>query len=1251
MLKYFKKIQGLLSSRFSKNNLLKFQKLTPLKCDNIDYYKDALDFIFKEKDLLNIAITGSYSAGKSSVIQTYEELNPRKKFIHITLAHFDELSKTYNDERLTEKELEGKIINQLIHQLHAKKIPQTRFKVKSKITFFNIIKNTILIGAVAIILIYLFNFDKWRQLVNEFDSEIIKTYLGFSTTNEAIMISIGICIIIVLLYLYKFVKIQLHQPILKKIKWQNNEIEIFQKEEESYFNKYLDEILYLFQNSSINALVFEDLDRYGNNVIFSKLREINYLVNKKLKNRPIRFIYLLRDDVFTSKDRTKFFDFLLPIVPVLDSSNSYDQILKHFSEGNIIHNFDKVFLERLSLYIDDMRLLKNIYNEYVIYHGRIQSTELNHDKLLAIIVYKNIFPKDFSELQLNSGFVYNVFEGKVAYIKELNEEIDLKIENNLNQIKEIQDEQLNDLEELEAVYLTLGPYRYKVADKDEDQYISRTEFIKTIKRQNFKVTEYSNNYGYESNVKEYFDKMYKNPKYIERKKNIEFKTNNKINELENEDKKLREEKRYLRACKVKDITSTYDSEEIFTYNLKKDKEGNLSEYRDILDSKYYFLIKYLMRDGKIDETYCDYLTYFYAESITREDKIFLRSITDYISKEYSYKLNAVPKIVERLKESDFSQKEILNFDLLKFLLNNNHNYSDLMLEYIKKHEQFDFIYEYLDQCDDEGSFIKRLNIIWKDILIHLFYNNDVSEPQKNRYVLATFFSSSVNEIKEMNLEDCLTSYISNRPDFLSVEKIEISKWIEIFGIINVSFKLIDYEKSNKDLFIEVYNNNLYDLNFTMVQVILEKIYSIPISDEFRKRNYTLVCSKEEEPLKQYVDENINDYMEMILDNKLGKFNDSEKCTLSILNNPDIGKELKVSYIENLGTVIKDISKVENTDDLWEHLLINKTVEYSSNNIIRYYYDHSGAIDVTLGDFINNNAKNVSFDSDELKKDFDDYNIHEFYDDVIKSEQLSDEKYRMLLENYNYLITKFRYDKVSDEKMKILINLQIIGLTKENIEFMRENYSHLAITLFASNIEEYIECLSEEIVNYDEILELLNIQGISTECKMLLIDKCPSSISVVGREYSEDVQIHIMSNKFDGNELQYLIESYMNYSERIKRKILGLCISNIEDICNNEYKLPQDLLRKLMESSDITVNHRKAIFYNNIDSLSKSEVAHYLELDVFNEFAGLFEGKRPKILIDDENTKLLAYFKSKGWISKFEQDLKESQFYRAHGKRN
>ena len=166
--------------------------------------------------------------------------------------------------------------------------------------------------------------------------------------------------------------------------FQGNEIEIFSENENSYFDKYLNEVLYLFENADIDVFVFEDIDRFDNVTIFERLREINTLVNIRLDGKKtVRFFYLLRDELFSNKDRTKFFDYILPVVPVVDSSNSYNKLKEYLLYADMYQKFDDRFLRDLSLYIDDLRLLKYIINEFLIYYEKLKKIDLNENKIVS----------------------------------------------------------------------------------------------------------------------------------------------------------------------------------------------------------------------------------------------------------------------------------------------------------------------------------------------------------------------------------------------------------------------------------------------------------------------------------------------------------------------------------------------------------------------------------------------------------------------------------------------------------------------------------------------------------------------------------------------------------------------------------------------------------------------------------------------------------------------------------------------------
>lgn len=73
--------------------------------------------MFNNPDLKNVGVSGAYSAGKSSVVETYKKLKPDVKFMHISLAYFQSASESdHQPTKQNENVLEGKILNQLIHQ-------------------------------------------------------------------------------------------------------------------------------------------------------------------------------------------------------------------------------------------------------------------------------------------------------------------------------------------------------------------------------------------------------------------------------------------------------------------------------------------------------------------------------------------------------------------------------------------------------------------------------------------------------------------------------------------------------------------------------------------------------------------------------------------------------------------------------------------------------------------------------------------------------------------------------------------------------------------------------------------------------------------------------------------------------------------------------------------------------------------------------------------------------------------------------
>lgn len=76
-----------------------YRDLTPESdTKNSEEYIRALHWAIKNKDVKNIALSGPYGSGKSSVIKTYLEKYPKTKYLSISLAAFSTPMKSVNGE-------------------------------------------------------------------------------------------------------------------------------------------------------------------------------------------------------------------------------------------------------------------------------------------------------------------------------------------------------------------------------------------------------------------------------------------------------------------------------------------------------------------------------------------------------------------------------------------------------------------------------------------------------------------------------------------------------------------------------------------------------------------------------------------------------------------------------------------------------------------------------------------------------------------------------------------------------------------------------------------------------------------------------------------------------------------------------------------------------------------------------------------------------------------------------------------------
>ena len=1179
-----------------------FERLTPIDNMDLDVYEEAIDYVFDNSDIKNVAISGAYSAGKSSVLASYKKKHSDLHFLHISLAHFKSPDRE-DEAEVKESVLEGKILNQLIHQIPSEKIPQTNFRVKRKVSAKSVIKPTVEVVMFFIEAIYFACFDIWKSYVNTLPNNWFKFILTLSTHQYALMVD-GILMVTLLLFIvYGLIRVQKNKNVFRKLNLQGNEIEIFEESDDSYFDKYLNEVLYLFENADADVIVFEDMDRFNANRIFERLREVNTLANIQLQKEDknvLRFFYLLRDDIFVSKDRTKFFDYIVPVVPVIDSSNSYDQFISHFKKGGVFEKFDESFLQGLSLYIDDMRLLKNIYNEFMVYFNRLNITELDCNKMLATIAYKNLFPRDFADLQLNQGFVYTLFDSKELFIKEESENLSEKISEVVHKIECAENEHLKTIKELDVVF----------EDKKPIDYWNRKQELSAADKKD----------------------------YTERKQAIENRLNNTIPDLESAKLSLEQELILTQNKPLSDIITRDNINKIFSIT-STNEIGYVMEFNEIKSSEYFDLLKYLIRNGYVDETYADYMTYFYENSLSRVDKTFLRSITDKRAKEYTYKLNDPKLVVSRLRLVDFDQEETLNFDLFTYLLQTSHiDYTVRLINQLKGTKNFKFIGAYFDTTVELSAYIKYLNMSWPEVFSIALSERLLTENQIRRYSIFSLYYSDDAIIELVNKENCLCDYISNACDYLVIDNPDIDRLIHCFTMLEVCFIGFAYAELNKDLFRAVYERSLYEINTENLQLIQREILEEKNEEDFFHKNYTLLYLHPDSSITQYVNRNINEYFDVVLQISGGTILDDERVVVTILNNSDLTIEHKQSYISVLRTTIAFIKAIED-NSLWVSLLDADVVQYSECNIMDCFRT------VKLNKSVISYINRCDIDLDFSKTEYDEDIKEKLFNSVIICNDINNSKYKQILVSLKFIYDNFNITEIADDKIAILIDTDIIRMTVENLKFMRENYLNWKGYFIRKNIEKYIGIMDDALFSQEELLEILT-WDISDELKVKLLEFSDDEISVIRKNYSPVVCLHILNNNFSECDLPDLFSSFEQWDASIQAKIFDYAVKNIESIMDNQVSVSEKLKNNLLHSDKVSREKKIDFLIAIMPELCRDSIKEILTLLNLTDYIKIFDTRsRPKFEINDENEKLLTAFKENNLIDSYQENPEKEGYYK------
>lgn len=407
--------------------------LTPefIESEHAQYAK-AIAENLKKDDVLNIALSGNYGVGKSSILGRVAE-DHDGRVVELSLSTLSPIDDAEVDDsvpaqaRTPTNRIQQEIVKQLLYREEPKSARASRFRRIERFSWGREIALA-LMGGVSVSIAFMI--------------------LGWAGTIERTLrplLELG-------LWVYPIIALLSAAAIVAARALLHGRIHIRQfsagpaavtldEKSVSYFDQYLDEIVYFFETSKRDIVIFEDIDRFNDSYIFETLRSLNALLNASPQIRkPLHFIYAIKDSIFdrvslehekrkvdvaltdiedpaqaeiVRANRTKFFDLVIPVVPFIthrSARNLTTQILR-----GIEHDVSPDLIDLAGRFVPDMRLLKNVRNEFVVFRDRIfagdgKQLELSETQLFAMMLYKSTHLSDFEVIRLGKSKLDKLYE-------------------------------------------------------------------------------------------------------------------------------------------------------------------------------------------------------------------------------------------------------------------------------------------------------------------------------------------------------------------------------------------------------------------------------------------------------------------------------------------------------------------------------------------------------------------------------------------------------------------------------------------------------------------------------------------------------------------------------------------------------------------------------------------------------------------------------------------------------------------------
>ena len=765
------------------------------------------------------------------------------------------------------------------------------------------------------------------------------------------------------------------------------------------------------------------------------------------------------------------------------------------------------------------------------------------------MVFKNLYPKDFADLEAEKGIVKKAFNAKKVFVEEKVLEIEKDIAEKQLILDKVESDVLQSLEEVKIAfinYLVGGNEKLDHMENSNGKFtysdIMKGDFdIRQLDGNKIEIhyvvwDDYYRRHTTRSRTLQNLGKELKNMgnDYFERCEVMKNSTEVRKDAIRNNIENCKREISMLHSYTLSTLIGRYSVEEILPEETKENK-----------------LLVFLLRHGYIDENYTEYINYFHPNSITKDEMNFILGIRNFEAVgDFSYELKNCSQILERIEDYEFKQPEALNFNLLDYMILQKEKVSskyDAMLHQIVNHSEKskEFIKAYVDRGLNLKDFIHDICHESEWIWFDFFTDNSLSEDKKYKYLELMLCNADMADIENSNgnfededdgYEICkpISSFMQERKDILQrLADVPLDTVWEVIKTLDICFKELDIDTVDQKLLENIFDYGHFELNYSMLETLfkMKKPECIP---DLRKANYKMVRSLEYEPLNSKISQEFQQYVQtFILDTEtnteedfesvediienLYKRDDLDRCLQVIDKEPVIWEKLESCCADGL----QDEKGKPAVLEIWNYILEHNRTIPSWNNYSKYR-DEFGVtgeliefLDTHVDDFIT--ASDASIVSDNIIREI-----------IIKD---------ISLQSFVKFIQKFQIEEFINElsefdkdKMEAMIAERYFPFSAERCAELREVYPDLCIEFIYKNKDEFMENIEDCGLVLDEIVELLKNNSYSDDEKIKILNQVEST------EIDERIALRIRQFKFKISK-EYVEAAWNQLSEDDRYELL------------------------------------------------------------------------------------------------------------------